>query len=106
MRTLTVEEIKEKIEKHAFLQGADLQGTNLQGADLQGANLQGANIDYSYLPLRCGGLEWEIDEHTAAQLIYHVCSMKCGSMKFIALRNTMLDFANEFHRVGHDCPKL
>jgi hypothetical protein len=57
---------------NAKLQGADLQGAKLQGADLQGAdlwnaklrgaNLWGANLDFSCLPLKCGGLGWMIDK--------------------------------------------
>jgi hypothetical protein len=165
MRTLTVEEIKEALEKHALwlennskgeradfsnvdftriaynfsgfnLRGADLWMANLQGADfwradlqytdlrwadlqganlwranllgsrLQNANLQGVNIDSSCLPLWCGGLDWKIDRKIAVQLAYHFCSMKCNDKDFIALRNSMLDFANEFHHIGYGCNKL
>jgi hypothetical protein len=82
--------------QNAELFSVNLRNANLKGANLQGANLHYADIDNSCLPLHFGGLNWEIDERIAMQLIYHVCSMKCNSKKFIALRNTMLDFANEF----------
>jgi hypothetical protein len=90
----------------ANLQSADLINATLQNASLRYADLQGANIDYSCLPLKCGGLKWKIDKRLAVQLTYHLCSMECDDKKFIALRNTMLDFANEFHHIGYGCPEL
>jgi hypothetical protein len=47
--------------RRADLQGADLQRANLQGANLQRADLQGAILDYSCLPLWCGGCNIKID---------------------------------------------
>jgi hypothetical protein len=84
----------------ADLQGADLKRADLQGADLQGANLQGADLDFSCLPLRCGGLNWKIDKNLACQFAYHLCSMQCDDNEFIKTRNSIIEFANQFHRVG------
>ena len=78
----------------AYLRCADLHGANLQGADLINADL-----DYACLPLKCGGLNWHIDKRIARQIAYHFCSMKCDDEEFIKMRNILLPFANEFHRV-------
>ena len=64
----------------AYLKGADLQGVDLQGADLRSTNLReadlrGANIDFSCLPLWCGGLSFKVDERQAKQLMYHVINI-------------------------------
>ena len=59
----------------ANLQGADLRGAALRGADLQGADLRGVNLDFSCLPLWCGGLNFKIDEKQAKQLLYHVVNL-------------------------------
>ncbi|MCK9577568.1 MAG: pentapeptide repeat-containing protein [Clostridia bacterium] len=59
----------------ANLRGADLQGAKLRGAYLQGANLRGAKLDFSCLPLWCGGLNFKIDEKQAKQLMYHVINL-------------------------------
>ncbi len=104
----------------ADLQGVDLQGANLRGVDLreanlreanlreanlQGADLRGADLDFSCLPLRCGGLKWKIDARLASQLAYHLCSMQCDDTEFIKARNSILAFANKFHRV-EECGRL
>ena len=88
----------------ANLQDANLQDANLQGADLryanlQGANLQGANLDYSCWPLWCGSLDVKVDRRIAAQLAYHFCRLDCDDPDYIAARNAIIHFANEFHRV-------
>ena len=87
--------------RHTDLQGANLRGANLRDANLQGANLrnanlrdanlrdanlrhtdlqcanlrrtdlQGADLDYSCLPLWCGGQGAKIDRKIAAQLVLH-----------------------------------
>ena len=83
----------------ADLSGADLSGANLNRANLSGADLSGANIDFTCMPLRCGGLKWRIDKRIACQLAYHLCSMQCDDSEYIRLRNILLPFANQFHRV-------
>jgi hypothetical protein len=61
--------------QRADLQRADLQRADLRGANLQRADLRGANIDFSCLPLWCGGLNFKIDEKQAKQLVYHVLNL-------------------------------
>ena len=96
--------------RRANLSGADLSGAdlrranlrhaNLSGADLSGANLSGANLDFSCYPLWCGGLHVKTDKRLACQLAYHLCSMQCDDEEYIKMRNSILGFANQFHRVN------
>ena len=87
------------------LSGADLRGADLRGANLRGANLKGADLDYSCYPLWCGSLHIKADKRLARQLAYHLCSMQCDDADYIKMRNSILDFANQFHRVD-ECGKL
>ncbi|MEE1492952.1 MAG: pentapeptide repeat-containing protein [Massilioclostridium sp.] len=89
----------------ADLSGANLSGADLSGANLSGANLSGANLDFSCYPLWCGGLRVKTDKRLACQLAYHLCSMQCDDAEFISMRNSILDFANQFHRV-EECGRL
>ena len=87
------------------LSGADLRGADLNGANLNGANLKGADLDYSCYPLWCGSLHIKADKRLACQLAYHLCSLQCDDADYIKMRNSILDFANQFHRVN-ECGKL
>ena len=87
------------------LSGADLRGANLRGANLRGANLNGADLDYSCYPLWCGSLHIKADKRLACQLAYHLCSLQCDDAEYIKMRNSILGFANEFHRVD-ECGEL
>ena len=87
------------------LSGADLRGADLRGANLRGANLKGADLDYSCYPLWCGSLHLKADKRLACQLAYHLCSLQCDDADYIKMRNSILDFANQFHRVD-ECGKL
>ena len=89
----------------ADLRDADLCYANLRGADLRGADLRGANLDFSCYPLWCGGLHIKTDKRLACQLAYHLCSLQCDDTEFISMRNSILDFANQFHRV-EECGRL
>lgn len=94
----------------AELCGADLRGAKLRGADLRGAYLFGANfcgadLDYSAWPLWCGGLHVKTDKRIMCQLAYHFCAQDCDDPEYIAARNAILDFANQFHRVD-ECGRL
>ena len=91
--------------RDADLRGANLRGADLRGADLRGADLRNADLDFSCLPLKCGGLRWNIDKRIACQLAYHLCSMKCNDAEYIKMRNSILDFANQFHRAD-ECGTL
>lgn len=86
----------------ADLRRADLRGANLSGADLRRADLRGADLDFSCWPLWCGGLVVKVCKRIAVQLAYHFCKLDCDDPEYIAARNAILDFANQFHRIG-DC---
>jgi len=83
----------------------DLSDADLSDADLSGADLSGADLDFSCLPLRCGGLRWKIDKRLACQLAYHLCSMQCDDKEYLKMRDSVLGFANQFHRVN-ECGRL
>lgn len=83
----------------------DLSGANLSDANLRRTNLSGANLDYSCWPLWCGSLKVKTDKHLACQLAYHLCSMRCEDEEYIKMRNSILSFANQFHRV-EECGRL
>ena len=87
------------------LRGADLKGADLMEANLSGANLMGADLDYSCYPLWCGSLHLKADKRLACQLAYHLCSLQCDDADYIKMRNSILDFANQFQRVC-ECGKL
>ena len=83
----------------ADLRSANLQDANLRGANLRGANLRGVDLDYSCWPLWCGSLDAKVDRRIAAQLAYHFCRLDCDDPDYIAARNAIIHFANEFHLV-------
>ena len=89
----------------ANLSGADLRRANLRGANLSDANLSGADLDYSCYPLWCGSLHLKADKRLACQLAYHLCSMQCDDADYIKMRNSILGFANQFHRAD-ECGEL
>ena len=78
---------------------------DLGGANLRGADLRGADLDYSCYPLWCGSLHFKADKRLACQLAYHLCSMQCDDADYIKMRNYILGFANQFHRVD-ECGEL
>jgi hypothetical protein len=82
----------------ANLGGADLGGANLRGANLRSADLRGADLDFSVLPLFCGGLRWKTDVRFMRQLAYHFRSMECEDPEAIAMQDALIPFANKFHR--------
>ncbi|MEY8279255.1 pentapeptide repeat-containing protein [Blautia marasmi] len=89
----------------ANLSDADLSGADLRGANLSDADLRGANLDFSCWPLWCGSLAVKVCKRIAVQLAYHFCKLDCDDPEYIAARNAILDFANQFHRVD-ECGKL
>ena len=95
----------------ANLIGADLSGANLHHADLHhadliGADLCGANIDYSCFPLWCRGLNVNIDDKQAIQLLYHTVKNVLYSkntsdeLKTFFSNEDIINMANRFHRAG------
>ena len=96
------EELQKILEAHGkWINGED-GGVR---ADLRGANLRGADLDFSCWPLWCGSLAVNVCKRIAVQLAYHFCKLDCDDPEYIAARNAILDFANQFHRVG-ECGKL
>ena len=89
----------------ADLRGADLRRADLSDANLRGADLRGADLDYSCYPLWCGSLHLKADKRLACQLAYHLCSMQCDDADYIKMRNSILGFANQFHRAD-ECGEL
>ena len=101
------EELQKILEAHGkWINGED-GGViaDLRGADLRGANLSDANLDFSCWPLWCGSLAVKVCKRIAVQLAYHFCKLDCDDPEYIAARNAILDFANQFHRVD-ECGKL
>ena len=90
---------------NANLSNANLNGADLSNANLNGADLRGADLDYSCYPLWCGSLHLKADKRLACQLAYHLCSMQCDDADYIKMRNSILGFANQFHRAD-GCGKL
>ena len=88
----------------ANLRRADLRWANLSRADLRCANLRwadlgGADLDFSCLPLWCGGLDFKIDEKIAKQLMYHVLNLMIYSeIEIPTTPQTLVEFANGIHR--------
>ena len=90
---------------NANLSNANLRGADLSNANLRDADLRGADLDYSCYPLWCGSLHFKADKRLACQLAYHLCSMQCDDADYIKMRNYILGFANQFHRVD-ECGEL
>ena len=97
--------VEEEGGERADLRWADLRWADLSGADLRWADLSGADLDYSVWPLWCGSLDVKVDARIAAQLAYHFCRLECDDPEYIKARNSIVDFANRFHRVD-ECGKV
>ena len=93
----------------AYLSGAYLRRANLSGADLRRANMIKSDLDFSCLPLWCGGLDIDIDDRQAKQIAYHlvrnVLYSKNTSKEAKEAVKHLVDFANGFHRV-EECGKI
>ena len=91
--------------RYADLRYADLRYANLSEADLRYADLSSANLDYSAFPLWCGGLDVNIDDKQATQLLYHlVRNVKYSKntskeLKKLCRLKSIVKQANNFHRV-------
>ena len=75
MKQSELNKILELHEQWVESKGESGACADLEDADLQGAYLQGANLDFSCLPLWCGGMNFKIDERIAKQLAYHLINL-------------------------------
>ena len=95
--------------RESDLSGADLRKADLGGAYLNGANMIKSDLDFSCLPLWCGGLDINIDDRQAKQIAYHlvrnVLYSKNTSKEAKEAVKPLVDFANGFHRV-EECGKI
>ncbi|MDE5994680.1 MAG: pentapeptide repeat-containing protein, partial [Oscillospiraceae bacterium] len=95
----------------ANLSSADLSSTDLNGANLRDADLSGADFDLSAFPLWCGGLDVNIDDYQATQLLYHLIrnvrysKNTSEGLKAILNDEKLLKQANKFHKVT-ECGKI
>ena len=95
----------------ANLSSADLSYADLSYANLSFADLSSANLDYSAFPLWCGGLDVNIDDRQATQLLYHLIQNvnhsknTSKSFKKICRIKSLVNQANKFHRVV-ECGKI
>ena len=92
--------------RSADLSSADLRSADLRSADLSSADLRSADLDFSAFPLWCGGLDVNIDDKQATQLLYHLVrnvqysKNTSGEMKKLCKLKSIIKKANEFHRVN------
>lgn len=121
MRTISYQELQIILEKHkrwingeydgekADLSEADLRGADLSGAVLSEANMIKSDLDFSCLPLWCGGLDINIDDRQAKQIAYHlvrnVLYSQNTSKEAKEAVKPLVDFSNGFHRV-EECGKI
>ena len=90
---------------YADLSYATLRYANLIYADLRCADLRCADLDYSAFPLWRGGLDVNIDDRQATQILYHLIwnvnySKNCSeSIKKLLNNDSLVNQANTFHRI-------
>ena len=89
---------------YANLRSADLSSADLHFANLRYADLHSANLDFSSFPLWCGGLDVNIDDKLAIQLLYHFVNNVKSSpytskqLKSLCKLKSIIKQANKFHR--------
>lgn len=101
----TLSNLTDAVLRDVKLSGTNLEFANLNTLTLKGADMRGNNLDRSIIPLSCGSLRWKIDRRLALQFLYHFCSHDCDDVEIMAVQNSLLTLANQFHRVG-ECPTL
>jgi hypothetical protein len=91
------------------LSHANLQNADLSHADLRLARLKNCNLDFSCLPLWCGGIGAKVDKPLAVQALYHACRWlqnvddeECRNFLQIP---EVKKLANKFHR-AKECGKI
>ena len=91
--------------RHADLSHAVLCDAELRQANLSFANLRSADLDYSAFPLWCGGLDVNIDDRQATQLLYHLIRNVnyseniSESFKKLCMTEFLVNQANKFHKI-------
>jgi len=84
--------------RNANLIGADLRCANLRRADLRGADMRGVNLDFSCLPLWCGG-QFKADDRICKQLVAHtVRIMELSDIDQPELIKLMNGYKKGWHR--------
>ena len=82
----------------ANLSNANLSNANLSNANLRGADLSNANLDFSVLPLWCGG-QFKADEKICKQLVAHtVRIMELSEIEEPELIKMMNEYKKGWHR--------
>ena len=82
-----------------------LRHVDLSHADLRYADLSYADLDYSFFPLWCGGLDVNIDDRQATQLLYHLIRNVnyseniSESFKKLCMTESLVNQANKFRRI-------
>ena len=90
------ETLKSILVKHKLW--LDTDGCKGDKADLKGANLYGADLDFSCLPLWCGG-EFIADNRICKQLVAHVLRiMELSGEKNEELLDNMREYKAGWHR--------
>ena len=74
---LTYADLRDANLRSADLRYTDLRNANLRNANLRNADLRSANLDFSCLPLWCGGLNWKVDKNIFTQIMYHLDTFDC-----------------------------
>lgn len=111
MRTISYQELQIILEKHKRWINGEYGGerANLRESNLSGANMIKSDLDFSCLPLWCGGLDINIDDRQAKQIAYHlvrnVLYSQNTSKEAKEAVKPLVDFSNGFHRV-EECGKI
>lgn len=106
MEQAKLNKILDEHKKWLRTNGKEGQRANLRYADLSSADLSYANLDYSAFPLWCGGLDVNIDDRQATQILYHLIrnvnfsKNTSKSFKKICMSKSLVKQANKFHRAG------
>ena len=111
MEQLKLDKILENHKLWVKTNGEQGERADLRSADLRFANLRSADLDYSVFPLWCGGLDVNIDDRQAIQLLYHLIrnveysKNTSNEMKKLCKMKSIVKKANEFHRAD-ECGKI
>ena len=82
--------------REANLSRSDLSRSDLSRANLRGADLREADLDFSCLPLWCGGSKFKCDTKLVYQLLAHICTLEFDDTE--GIKNSIMPFAVRSHR--------